>query len=192
MNSRTSNLLQQASNYVLLGKLTLALEQYQCLHESEPDETTIINTIGDLYVRLGDRNEALRWYIKLGDTFETHKLFANAIATYKRILKFCPKNPTALQRLAQLSAQLGCAVGARTQIMAHLSMISAKQQEPLPVRGRISDSDPNCHESQLEEQALEAEQPDFRDGLELGVSALDLGMDREMRMEIAEELLLAR
>jgi len=189
MNPKSSELLQQAGKYLLLGNLSLALQQYQCLHESEPDETTIINTIGDLYVRLGDKNEALRWYIKLGDTFETQKLFANAIATYKRILKFCPKNPTALQRLAQLSAQLGYAVSARTQIMAHVSMISAKQQEALSVRGRISNSDPTSHQNQLEEQALEAEQPDFRDGLELGVSALDLEMDREMRMEIAEELL---
>jgi len=152
MNPKTSKLLQQAGKYVLLGKLTLALEQYQSLHESEPGDTTIINMIGDLYDRLGDKEEALHWYLKLGETFEARELFANAIAAYKKILKFSPKNSEALQRLAQLYERLGQGTSAKPlyRIIAQQCMISGKHQEALSALGRFSDSDPTCYKSHLE------------------------------------------
>src|SRR4030095_14254768 len=70
MNPKTDKLLQQAGKYIALGKLTLALEQYLKIQESEPDDTTIVNTIGDLYVRLDDKDNALLWYHKLAEGFE--------------------------------------------------------------------------------------------------------------------------
>src|SRR5688572_793003 len=81
MNPKTDKLLQQAGKYITLGKLTLALEQYLKIQESEPDDTTIINTIGDLYVRLDDKDNALFWYHKLAEAFEYRELHSNAMAT---------------------------------------------------------------------------------------------------------------
>ena len=59
MDTKTSKHLQQAGKYVRLGKLTLALEQYLKIHELEPEDTTILNNIGDLYVRLDDKENAI-------------------------------------------------------------------------------------------------------------------------------------
>lgn len=64
MEPKTHKLLQQAGKFVTLGKLTVALEQYLKIHELEPDDSTIMNTIADLYTRLENKNEGLLWYSK--------------------------------------------------------------------------------------------------------------------------------
>src|SRR5436309_2276396 len=102
MDPKTNKILQQAGKYILLGKLTLALEQYLKIHALEPEDTTIVNTIGDLYVKLDDKDNALIWYQKLAETFEFRQLHSNAMATYRKILKLSPKNQEAMMRLAQL------------------------------------------------------------------------------------------
>src|SRR6476646_3828147 len=90
MDSKTSKYLQQAGKYVMLGKLTLALEQYLKIHELEPEDTTILNTIGDLYVRLDDKENALVWYTQLAEAFAFRQQLPNAVATYRKILKLIP------------------------------------------------------------------------------------------------------
>ena len=74
MNPKTDKLLQQAGKYIALGKLTLALEQYLKIQESEPDDTTIVNTIGDLYVRLDDKDNALVVVSQIGRGFRISRI----------------------------------------------------------------------------------------------------------------------
>ena len=70
MDSKTNKLLQQAGKYVLLGKLSLALEEYLKIYELDSEDTTIMNMIADLYSRMEVREEALQWYHRLAETFE--------------------------------------------------------------------------------------------------------------------------
>src|SRR5215471_11481882 len=101
MERKAQKLLKQAGKLVTLGKLTVALEEYLKVHELEPEESTIMSTIADLYTRLENKEKALLWYSKLAEAFESRKLTLNAIATYKRILKIAPKNQEALFCLAR-------------------------------------------------------------------------------------------
>ena len=103
MDSKTSKYLQQAGKYVMLGKLTLALEQYLKIHESQPEDTTILNTIGDIYVRLDDKENGRVWYSKLAEAFVYRQLLSNAMATYRKILKLFPKDHEVIMQLALLS-----------------------------------------------------------------------------------------
>ena len=43
-----------------------------------------MNTIGDLYCRIEDREQALFWYQKLADTFEYREMPSNAIQPTER------------------------------------------------------------------------------------------------------------
>src|SRR5262245_58393233 len=107
MEPETNRLLEQAGRLVTLGKLTIALEQYLKIHELEPGDSTIINTIADLYARFEQKDEALLWYSKLAQTFEHRALTLNAIAAYKKILKISPKHQEAMVRLADLYERSG-------------------------------------------------------------------------------------
>lgn len=151
MNPKTDKLLQQAGKYIVLGKLTLALEQYLKIQESEPDDTTIVNTIGDLYVRLDDKDNALLWYHKLAEAFEYRELHSNAMATYRKILKLSPKNQEAITLLAQLCERQGQTQNAKThyQMLAKLKMGLGNHAEAITILKKICSLDPSCGESQM-------------------------------------------
>ena len=151
MNPKTDKLLQQAGKYIALGKLTLALEQYLKIQESEPDDTTIVNTIGDLYVRLDDKDNALLWYHKLAEGFEYRELHSNAMATYRKILKLSPKNQEAMTLLAQLCERQGQTQNAKThyQMLAKLKLGLGNYTEAITILKKICSLDPTCGESQM-------------------------------------------
>ena len=151
MNPKTDKLLQQAGKYIALGKLTLALEQYLKIQESEPDDTTIVNTIGDLYVRLDDKDNALLWYHKLAEAFEYRELHSNAMATYRKILKLSPKNQEAMTLLAQLCERQGQTQNAKThyQMLAKLKLGLGNYNEAITILKKICSLDLSCAESQM-------------------------------------------
>jgi len=151
MNPKTDKLLQQAGKYIALGKLTLALEQYLKIQEAEPDDTTIINTIGDLYVRLDDKANALLWYGKLAEAFEYRELHSNAMATYRKILKLSPKNQEAITLLAQLCERQGQIQNAKThyQLLAKLKIGLNDHVEAVAILKKVCDLDTSCGESQM-------------------------------------------
>lgn len=158
MNPKTDKLLQQAGKYIALGKLTLALEQYLKIQEAEPDDTTIVNTIGDLYVRLDDKDNALLWYHKLAEAFEHRELHSNTMATYRKILKLSPKNQEAIALLAQLCERQGQPQNAKThyQMLAKLKMGLHAHADAITILRKICRLDPSCGESQMVlAQALE-------------------------------------
>jgi tetratricopeptide (TPR) repeat protein len=96
MDTRTDKLTQQAGKFIQQGKFSHALEQYLKAHQLNPGETTILNMIGDLYVRLGKKTEALLWYHKLADALRSQDLRSNASAAYKKILKLSPEDQDAM------------------------------------------------------------------------------------------------
>lgn len=159
MNPKTDKLLQQAGKYIALGKLTLALEQYLKLQGAEPEDTTIVNTIGDLYVRLEDRENALLWYQKLAEAFEYRELYSNAMATYRKILKLSPKNQDAMRLLAQLYERQGQTQNAKTQyqMLAKLKMSLNDHSEAISLLKKVCALDASCGQSQkVLAQSLEA------------------------------------
>jgi len=152
MERETKKQLEQAGKYVLLGKLALALEQYLKIHEWEPNDTTIINTIADLYGRLENKDEALAWYQKLGEKFEYRELFRNAIATYKKILKISPQNQEAMSRLAnsyERQGQMAHAKQISKMIAEHLTSLG-EYDRAIETYEKICRFDPSCLDSRLE------------------------------------------
>ena len=151
MDAKTSKYLQQAGKYVRLGKLTLALEQYLKIHELEPEDTTILNNIGDLYVRLDDKENAMFWYAQLAESFFARELFSNAVATYKKILKLAPKNQEAIMQLALLCERQGQKANAKNfyQILAQQKMDLGEHNEASSLFQKACNLEPECSQSFL-------------------------------------------
>jgi tetratricopeptide (TPR) repeat protein len=151
MEPKTHKLLQQAGKFVTLGKLNVALQQYLKIHELEPGDSTIINTIADLYTRLENKDEALPWYFKLAETFEYRELVLNAIATYKKIMKISPKNQEAMVHLAHLYERSGSAEAKRYfKIIAEQLISLGQYDRALETYQKICSLEPICTESLLE------------------------------------------
>ena len=151
IESKTDKLLEQAGKYVSLGKFKLALEKYLKIQELEPDQTTVINMIGDIYLRLNQKDEALRHYQKLAELFEWQDKPLQAVAAYKKGLQLIPDNPDIPLRLAQLHERLGQLANAKHQyrMIANQLMASGRYDQTVETCQKICQLDPNSSEDKL-------------------------------------------
>jgi tetratricopeptide (TPR) repeat protein len=80
-----------------------ALEQYLKVQELEPDETTVVNMIGDIYLRLNQKGEALLYYQSWPSCLRWQDKPLQAAAAYKKGLQLIPDNPGIPVRLASFT-----------------------------------------------------------------------------------------
>ncbi len=151
MDTRTDKLIQQAGKFIQQGKFSHALEQYLKAHQLNPGETTILNMIGDLYVRLGKETEALLWYHKLADVLRSQELLSNASAAYKKILKLSPEDQDAMTALAKLYEEQGLGAKANQQYrLLAAGMVNRQEHEAaIAIYRKICSLEPASHQDQL-------------------------------------------
>ncbi len=113
-----AKVLSSAEKNVQQGKLQNAISDYEKIVKQDPKDLTVLNTIGDLYARLGQAERAASYFRKVGDAYAGDGFTVKAIAMYKKLTKLTPSNIEALQRLAELYTQQGLYNDARQQYVA--------------------------------------------------------------------------
>lgn len=116
--------LASAEKFVQQGKLQNAITEYEKVTREDPKDLTVLNTIGDLYARIGDNEHAVHYFKKVGDQYAQSGFTVKAIAIYKKLSKLAPNNAEHITKLAELYTQQGLFSDARAQYMqmadAHL------------------------------------------------------------------------
>src|SRR5512146_969246 len=112
-----TKVLASAERYVQQGKLQNAIAEYEKISKEDPKDVTILNTIGDLYARLGQVDAAVNYFRKVGDHYATEGFTVKAIAMYKKLTKLNPSATESIQKLAELYTQQGLYNDARQQLM---------------------------------------------------------------------------
>jgi tetratricopeptide (TPR) repeat protein len=112
-----AKVLASAEKYVQQGKLHHAISEYEKIVEKDPKDLTVLNTIGDLYARLGQNEKAGEFFKRVGDTYASEGFTVKSIAMYKKLTKLNPGNITVVQRLAELYTQQGLYNDARQQYL---------------------------------------------------------------------------
>jgi len=113
-----AKVLNSAEKYVQQGKLQNAITEYEKVVKEDPKDLTVLNTIGDLYARLGQTDRATAFFRRVGDAYATDGFTVKAIAMYKKLTKLAPNSIEALQKLAELYTQQGLYNDARQQYVA--------------------------------------------------------------------------
>jgi pilus assembly protein FimV len=108
--------LSSAEKYVQQGKLQNAIAEYEKILKADPRDLTVLNTIGDLYARIGDNARAIEYFKQVGDAYATDGFTVKAIAVYKKISKLQPSLDGTL-KLAELFTQQGLFNDARAQYL---------------------------------------------------------------------------
>jgi len=194
---QTSKLLRQAGQFIVVGKLSQALEQYLKVHKLDPQDTTIISSIGDLNLRLGKEAEALVWFQKLARIFDSRELVPQAVAIYKKILKLSPQNQAVMIRLAELYEKEGQTANAKAQYTQTAEqLVGLGQHEPaLLFYQRVCRLDPDCPRSWLQlartfekSERVEAASRAYMQCIELLVKRGELATD----LPVVEDLFCLR
>jgi tetratricopeptide (TPR) repeat protein len=106
--------LDSAEKFIKSGKFQDAINEYERLMEGEPLDPNIANVIGDLYIRLGREDKAVKTFQDIAAFYESKGLHPQSLAVYKKINKAMPEDVPSAIKLADLYAELGFAAEAKT------------------------------------------------------------------------------
>jgi tetratricopeptide (TPR) repeat protein len=110
-----AKVFSSAEKFVKQGKLHNAIAEYEKIAKEDPKDLTILNTIGDLYARIGATEKATDCFRRIGESYATDGFTVKAIAMYKKLTKQDPQASGALMKLAELYTQQGLYNDARQQ-----------------------------------------------------------------------------
>jgi pilus assembly protein FimV len=108
--------LSAAEKCVQQGKLDNAISEYKKVLKADPKDLTVMNTVGDLYSRLGEQDKAAECFKNVGDAYASQGFTVKAIAMYKKLSKLKSSMECVL-RLAELYTQQGLFNDARAQYL---------------------------------------------------------------------------
>ncbi|NIM91016.1 MAG: tetratricopeptide repeat protein [Candidatus Aminicenantes bacterium] len=135
--------IEIAERYVQAGKLMEAVAEYKKLLVGDAQDFNIRNIIGDLYVRLGKRDNAREEFQKIANHYEDKGLYPQAIAIYKKINKLDPEDVELAVKLADLFGTYGFLSEAKREYMRVAKNIEKKGQikEVIPVYEKLAKLD---------------------------------------------------
>ena len=104
-----------AEKMVARGKIDGAIKEYRKLVADNPTDATMLNRLGDLYVRISRNEEAVKLFTQIAERYTEDGFFVKAIAIFKKIIKLDPTRLPVYERLAELYHMQGLVSEARTQ-----------------------------------------------------------------------------
>jgi len=94
--------LQEAEKLVSQGKINQAIKRYFEILDSDSSDLSLLNTIGDLYVREKNVPEGLKQFYRLAEAYVQDGFVDKASAIYKKIVKLEPDSVDPLLKLVEL------------------------------------------------------------------------------------------
>lgn len=143
--------LDAAQKFLNQGKIPQAIAEYQTILRYEPKDQVTLMTVGDLFVRAGDTQQALGFYEQLAQLFVGDGFISKAIAIYKKIAKLAPDEPRPLEKLAEMYVQQGVMSEARSVYLqlAESHLKSKRQQQAVDTLRKLLDLEPDNIRIQL-------------------------------------------
>jgi tetratricopeptide (TPR) repeat protein len=143
--------LKKAEKLVRQGRLEPAIAEYLRIVEENPRDWSTANTLGELYVRAGQPDQAVEQYTRIAEHFVSEGFYPKAAALYKKVLKIVPQDETTQLRLAEISAKQGLLADAKS----YLNAIASRRRAIGDRRGvaeivvRLGSIDPADFEARL-------------------------------------------
>jgi tetratricopeptide (TPR) repeat protein len=136
--------LSAAEKFVQQGKLQNAIAEYEKVIKADSKDLTVMNTIGDLYARLGENEKAADCFKNVGDAYAAQGFTVKAIAMYKKLGKLKSSTESVL-RLAELYTQQGLFNDARAQYLqvAEDFLKSGKADQAIRIFQKTLEMDPD-------------------------------------------------
>jgi len=123
-----------AERYLQQNKLPNAISEYEKILQVEPRDLAILNTVGDIYARLGQNEKAIERFRVVGESYASDGFLLKAIAVYRKITKLDPNGLATLEKLAELYRKQGLVSDARSMLLQAAEAYSRKGQSKETLR----------------------------------------------------------
>lgn len=136
--SDKSAIIKEAQKYLARGQIEKAIGEWEKLVKEYPDGNAY-NTVGDLYLKKGDRTDAVESFHKAASYFKQEGFALKALALYKKILNLIPNDAIALFSLGELNEGKGLTTDAIKFYLAAADTLSkeGKKEKILEIYDRI-------------------------------------------------------
>jgi pilus assembly protein FimV len=151
MAVKRDKVLKDAEKLVQKGKLDQAIREYEKILKRYPNDTTIINRVGDLYGRIGQLQRSIQLYEEIADHFTKDGFVTKAIAILKKIQRLDPQRLDIFERLAALYVDQHLLVEAKReyQILADWYVKNGQLEKAIEAQEKLVDLDLGNHVSSL-------------------------------------------
>lgn len=139
-----SKIIDRAQKLVQKGYLDKAITEYRRVIEKDPKDATIRLRIGDLYVKLNKRDEAIKEYGEVAKIHAQKGFYLKAIAVYKQILKLDEGLIDIHFKLAELYVKQRLAADAIAEygILVNYFDKKGKYDDAIDILKRMIETDP--------------------------------------------------
>ncbi|MEW6215715.1 MAG: tetratricopeptide repeat protein, partial [Nitrospirota bacterium] len=136
--SDKASIIKEAQGYLAKGQIDKAIAEWEKLITEYPDGNTY-NVIGDLYLKKGDKKNAIGSFHEAASFFWRDGFFLKALALYKKILNIDPANSDALFSLGELNEKKGLTADAIKYYLAAADIFSkeGKKEKLLDIFNKI-------------------------------------------------------
>jgi tetratricopeptide (TPR) repeat protein len=117
-----------AEKYLQSNKLQNAINEYEKILQVEPNDLAILNTVGDIYARLGQNEKAIERFRVIAESYTNDGIFLKSIAMYRKIVKLDPNGMPAIEKLAELYRKQGLVSDARSMLLQAADAYTRKGQ----------------------------------------------------------------
>jgi tetratricopeptide (TPR) repeat protein len=124
----------KAESYLQQNKLQNAITEYEKILAVEPRDLAILNTIGDIYARLGQNDKAIERFRLIAESYATDGFNLKSIAMYKKITKLDPNGLPAMEKLAELYRKQGLVSDARSMLLQAAEAYTRRNQSKETLR----------------------------------------------------------
>jgi len=107
LSFRKSTIIESAQKLAAKGQYEKAIQEWEKLITETPNDGNVYNSIGDLYLKAGQKAKATDVFINAADAFQSAGFEMKSIAVYKKALKVDPSRVQVFEKLARVYAERG-------------------------------------------------------------------------------------
>ncbi len=119
--SKLSQLKQDAYQAGKARDWDLAISVYEQILEIEKKNPTLVNELGDICLKSGESSRAVKYFLNAASLYRKNGLVNNAVAIYKKILRYDSDNLNAHWYLAESRAGQGLKAEGQAHVMVFLT-----------------------------------------------------------------------
>jgi tetratricopeptide (TPR) repeat protein len=140
-----SKAMRNAERFIAQGKIRSAIDEYKDVVKGDPRDFGTLNMLGDLHVKEGNQNEAVRCYEKVAEHYSKQGFSQKAIAIYNKIARIKPDSPEISEKLAGLYKSKGSVSEAKSHYttLAEHYLKKGYRTEAYAIWKQIGILDPN-------------------------------------------------
>lgn len=183
-----------AEKYIKKEKYEEAIFEYQKLLSGDEQDVQIWNIIGDLYIKINQKDRAIGEFKKIASHFEDKGIYTKSIAIYKRINRLAPEDIQSLKKLADLYCDRGFLSEARAEyqkLARRLTKLN-KSKEAIKTYQKLLKLDSNDVDARLNLAELLTKEGQEDQAVEEFNEAAEFKMRQNAFREVGEILQKAR